>query len=74
MSELSELMKQKALLEAQINKIKEREIGDLKSQFAQLALQLRELNALPESVAEAFTDKSGTFNAYRTMKVKRPRS
>ncbi|MCJ8509260.1 hypothetical protein MUU53_15190 [Rhizobium lemnae] len=72
MSKLAELLKQKAEIEAAIEKVRETEIVDLKRRFAELALQLRELNGLPPSLVEAFTDKAGTFNSYRTMKVKKP--
>lgn len=71
MSELTELLKQKAEIEAKIEKLKIVEVDKLKLQFAELATQLRELNALPDAVAALFTDKAGTFNVYRTMKVKK---
>lgn len=71
MSELAELLKQKAEIEAKIEKVKAAEVDKMKLQFAELATQLRELNALPESLAALFTDKAGTFNVYRTMKVKK---
>ncbi|MQW88565.1 MULTISPECIES: hypothetical protein [Sinorhizobium] len=71
MSELAELLKQKAEIEARIEKVKAAEVDKMKLQFADLATQLRELNALPDLVAALFTDKAGTFNAYRTMRVKK---
>ncbi|MEY9631274.1 hypothetical protein [Sinorhizobium fredii] len=71
MSELAELLKQKAEIEAKIEKVKAVEIDKMKLNFAELATQLRELNALPDTLSTLFTDKAGTFNAYRTMKVKK---
>ena len=71
MSELAELLKQKAEIEAKIEKLKVVEVEKLKLQFADLATQLRELNALPVTLKTLFTDKAGTFNAYRVMKVKK---
>jgi hypothetical protein len=71
MDELTELLKQKAEIEAKIERVKAKEVDKLKTQFAEMAIHLRELNALPESLVDAFTDKAGTFNVYRVMKVKR---
>lgn len=71
MDELAELLKQKAEIEAKIERVKAKEVDKLKTQFAEMAIHLRELNALPESLVDAFTDKAGTFNVYRVMKVKR---
>ncbi|MBY2993802.1 hypothetical protein HF263_04090 [Rhizobium leguminosarum] len=72
MSELEDLLRQKAEIEARIEKLRASEVEGLKRQFADMALQLRELNAMPAALVEAFTDKAGTFNVYRTMKVKKP--
>lgn len=72
MSELAELLRQKAEIEAKIEKAKAGEVEKLKRQFAETAMQLRELNALPRQLVETFTDKAGTFNAFRVMKVKKP--
>ncbi len=72
MSELEDLLRQKAEIEARIEKVRASEIDDLKRRFADMAYQLRELNALPAALVEAFTDKAGTFNVFRTMKVKKP--
>ena len=74
MTELTELLRQKAEIEAKIAKARAAEVEKLKRDFAEMALHLRELNALPASVVEAFTDKAGTFNSFRTMKVKKPAS
>lgn len=52
--------------------MKASEVERLKLQFVDLATQLRELNSLPSSLVELFTDKAGTFNAYRTLRVKKP--
>ncbi|MGO7726742.1 hypothetical protein ACC704_01455 [Rhizobium johnstonii] len=72
MSELEDLLRQKAEIEARIEKVRASEVEGLRRQFADMALQLRELNAMPAALVEAFTDKAGTFNVYRTMKVKKP--
>ncbi|MBY3075884.1 hypothetical protein HFO73_01270 [Rhizobium laguerreae] len=72
MSELEDLLRQKADIEARIEQVRASEIDGLKRRFADMALQLRELNALPAAIVEAFTDKAGTFNVFRTMKVKKP--
>ncbi|QND39082.1 hypothetical protein HB771_17210 [Rhizobium leguminosarum bv. viciae] len=72
MSELEDLLRQKAEIEAGIEKVRASEVEGLRRQFADMALQLRELNAMPAALVEAFTDKAGTFNVYRTMKVKKP--
>ncbi|MBB4250831.1 hypothetical protein HFN78_20955 [Rhizobium laguerreae] len=72
MSELEDLLRQKAEIEAKIEKVRASEVDGLKRRFADMALQLRELNAMPAALVEAFTDKAGTFNVYRTMKVKKP--
>lgn len=72
MSELEDLLRQKAEIEARIEKVRASEIDGLKRRFVEMAMQLRELNALPNVLVEAFTDKAGTFNVYRTLKVKKP--
>lgn len=72
MSELEELLKQKADLDAKIRKAKALEVDGLKLQLAKLVTQLREINELPASLVSVFTDKAGTFNAYRTLKIKKP--
>ncbi|NKL37515.1 hypothetical protein GFL49_27875 [Rhizobium leguminosarum bv. viciae] len=72
MSELEDLLRQKAEIEAKIEKVRASEVDGLKRRFADMALQLRELNAMPAALVEVFTDKAGTFNVYRTMKVKKP--
>ncbi|WKL21286.1 hypothetical protein QYR00_05835 [Agrobacterium tumefaciens] len=72
MSELQELLRAKAEIEAKIEEVKASEVERLKLQFVDLATQLRELNSLPSSLVELFTDKAGTFNAYRTLRVKKP--
>ncbi|GAJ96194.1 hypothetical protein [Rhizobium rhizogenes] len=71
MSELDDLLRQKAELEARIQEVMVGEVDRLKFEFAELAYKLRELGALPSAVIDAFTDKAGTFNTYRTMKVKK---
>ncbi|NTG12689.1 hypothetical protein G6L05_02870 [Agrobacterium rhizogenes] len=71
MSELDDLLRQKAELEARIQEVMAGEVDRLKFEFAELAYKLRELGALPNAVIDAFTDKAGTFNTYRTMKVKK---
>lgn len=71
MSELDDLLRQKAEIEARILEVRGQEIERLKLEFANLAYKLRELNALPQSVADAFTDKADTFNSFRVMKVKK---
>ncbi|NNH46257.1 hypothetical protein HLI03_32230 [Rhizobium laguerreae] len=72
MSELEDLLRQKAEIEARIEKVRATEIDGLKRRFVEMAMQLRELNALPSVLVEIFTDKAGTFNVYRTMRVKKP--
>ncbi|MFC3072329.1 hypothetical protein [Shinella pollutisoli] len=72
MSELDDLLRQKAEIEARIVEVRASEIERLKLDFAHLAYKLRELNGLPRAVVDVFTDKSGTFNSYRVMKVKKP--
>ncbi|MGO8068705.1 hypothetical protein AB9E28_24650 [Rhizobium leguminosarum] len=72
MSELDDLLRQRAEIEARIQEVMAGEVDQLRLEFAELAYKLRELNALPASVASIFTDKAGTFNSYRTMRVKRP--
>lgn len=71
MSELDELLRQKAEIEARIVEVRALEIDRLKLEFANLAYKLRELNGLPKSIAENFTDKAGTFNPFRVMNVKK---
>ena len=71
MSELNDLLRQKAEIEARILEVRGQEIERLKLEFANLAYELRELNALPKVIADAFTDKAGTFNSFRVMKVKK---
>ncbi|MHC5230570.1 hypothetical protein [Brucella sp. LJL56] len=71
MSELDDLLRQKAEIEVRILEVKGQDIERKKLEFANLAYQLRELNALPKAVAEAFTDKANTFNSFRVMKVKK---
>ncbi|ELT48690.1 hypothetical protein F9K88_01340 [Brucella intermedia] len=71
MSELDDLLRQKAEIEARILEVKSQDIERKKLDFAILAYELRELNALPKSVADAFTDKANTFNSFRVMKVKK---
>lgn len=72
MSELEDLLRQKAEIEARIEQVKGEEVERLKRTFVDIATQLRQLNALPKQVAAAFTDKAGTFNAFRVMSVKKP--
>ena len=72
MSELDDLLRQKADIEARIAEARAGEIDRLKLDFAHLAYKLRELNGLPKSLVDVFTDKAGRFNSYRTMTVKRP--
>ncbi|MBY5357251.1 hypothetical protein HFO94_27620 [Rhizobium leguminosarum] len=72
MSELEDLLRQKAEIEARIMEVRADEVDRLKFDLATIAYQLRELNALPKTLVAAFTDKAGTFNVYRTMGVKRP--
>jgi hypothetical protein len=72
MSELDDLLRQRAEIDARILEIRAQEIDRRKLQFATLAYELRELNGLPKSLVEAFTDKAGTFNSFRVMNVKRP--
>ncbi|MCH4539366.1 hypothetical protein [Ochrobactrum sp. A-1] len=71
MSELDDLLRQKAEIEARILEVRGQEIDRKKLEFANLAYQLRELNALPKVIANAFTDKANTFNSFRVMKVKK---
>ncbi len=71
MSELDDLLRQKAEIEVRILEVRVREIERLKLEFAILAYKLRELNALPKSIVDAFTDKADTFNSFRVMKVKK---
>lgn len=71
MSELDDLLRQKAEIEARILEVKSQDIERKKLDFAILAYELRELNALPKSVVDAFTDKANTFNSFRVMKVKK---
>lgn len=71
MSELDDLLRQKAEIEARILEVKGQEIERKKLEFATLAYQLRELNALPKAIVDAFTDKANTFNSFRVMKVKK---
>lgn len=72
MSELADLLKQKAEIEAKIRKVKATEVDNWKSQLAKLVTQLREINELPATLTAVFTDKAGTFNAYRTLRIKKP--
>jgi hypothetical protein len=72
MSELEDLLRQKAEIEARIEQVKGEEVERLKRTFVDIATQLRQLNALPKQVATVFTDKAGTFNAFRVMSVKKP--
>lgn len=72
MAELDDLLRQKAEIEARIVEARAQEIDRLKREFAILAYKLRELNALPKALVEAFTDKAGTFNSFRAVKVKKP--
>ncbi|MDP9572664.1 UNVERIFIED_ORG: hypothetical protein J2W66_003157 [Agrobacterium larrymoorei] len=72
MSELQELLRAKAEIEAKIEEVKASEVERLKMHFVDLATQLRELNSLPAALVDLFTDKAGTFNAYRVMRVKKP--
>ncbi|MDB5524776.1 MAG: hypothetical protein JWM58_2539 [Rhizobium sp.] len=71
MSELADLLRQKAEIDAKIEKVKAAEVDRMKLQFCEMATQLRELSALPSSLVTLFTDKAGTFNAYRVLKVKK---
>lgn len=71
MAELDDLLRQKAEIEARIAEVRSQEIDRLKLDFSILAYKLRELNALPKAVVDAFTDKAGTFNSFRVMKVKK---
>lgn len=73
MSDLSNLLKQKAELEAQIEMLKKAQVGVLKLQLIELVTHLRELNSLPSVLVELFTDKAGTFNPYRVLKIKKPK-
>lgn len=72
MSELEELLRQKADIEARIRSVKSAEVDAWKLQIAKLSTQLREINELPAALVSLFTDKAGTFNAYRVLKVKKP--
>lgn len=72
MSELNELLRAKAEIEAKIEAVKASEVDRLKLQLVDLANQLRELNSLPDALVELFTDKAGTFNAFRVLRVKKP--
>lgn len=72
MSELDDLLKQKADIEAKIRKARAAERDSWKLQLAKLVTQLREINELPDTLVAVFTDKAGTFNAYRTLKIKKP--
>jgi len=72
MSELQELLRAKAEIEAKIEEVKASEVERLKLHFVELATQLRELNSLPAALVDIFTDKAGTFNAFRVMRVKKP--
>jgi hypothetical protein len=72
MSELDDLLRQKAEIEARIAEVRVHEIDSLKLEFAMLAYKLRELNGLPHPLVDVFTDKAGTFNSYRVMKVRKP--
>ncbi|MFB8340960.1 hypothetical protein ACWGNA_03360 [Brucella cytisi] len=71
MSELDDLLRQKAEIEARILEVRGQEIEWLKLEFANLAYKLRELNALPKAIVDAFTDKADTVNSFRVMKVKK---
>ncbi|MDM9626355.1 hypothetical protein QTL95_10640 [Rhizobium sp. S152] len=72
MSELDDLLRQKAEIEARIFEVRMQEIDRLRLEFAELAYKLRELNGLPKPLVDVFTDKAGTFNSYRVMSVKKP--
>lgn len=71
MSQLDDLLPQKAEIEARIVEVRAKEIDHLKLEFANLAYKLRELNGLPNALVEIFTDKAGTFNSFRVMNVKK---
>ncbi|WP_246621243.1 hypothetical protein [Rhizobium laguerreae] len=47
------------------------QIDRLKLEFADLAYKLREIGGLPNAVESVFTNKAGTFNSYRVMRVKK---
>jgi hypothetical protein len=72
MSELDDLLRQKAEIEARIQEVMAGEVDRLKLEFAEAAYKMREIGALPQLVEAVFTDKAGTFNPYRTMRVKKP--
>ena len=72
MSELDDLLRQKAEIEARIVEARANEIDRLKLDLAHMAYKLRELNGCPHAVVNVFTDKAGTFNSYGVMKVKKP--
>lgn len=72
MSELAALLHAKAEIEAKIEALKASEVERLKLDLVAVATKLRELNALPDVLTELFTDKAGTFNAYRALKLKKP--
>lgn len=71
MTDLAELLRAKAEIEAKIEAFKTEEVERLKLLMADTATKLRELNALSAPLVELFTDKAGTFNAYRVVKVKK---
>ena len=71
MTDLAELLRAKAEIEAKIEAFKTEEVERLKLLMADTATKLRELNALPAPLVDLFTDKAGTFNAYRVVKVKK---
>lgn len=71
MSELDDLLRQKSDIEARIRDVMAGEVERLKLEFADLAFKLREMGVLPNPVTAVFTDKAGTFNSYRTMRVKK---
>ncbi|MBY3213736.1 hypothetical protein HFO60_19545 [Rhizobium leguminosarum] len=71
MSELDDLLRQKAELETRIQEVMAGQIDRLKLEFADLAYKLREIGGLPNAVESVFTNKAGTFNSYRVMRVKK---
>lgn len=71
MTDLDELLRQRAELDARIEQVKAEALEGLRVQFAELATKLRAVDALPRPLVDLFTDKAGTFNAYRVMRVRK---